>query len=262
MDMLTLSIVSHGHGPLLTHLLNDLVRCEAHRHGPVIVTLNKADESFDASRWPALTIKVLRNEHPRGFGANHNAAFQHCNTRWFAVLNPDLRLPSDPFEPLLRKAADAPALGVIAPRIVDPRGRSEDSVRENLTPLSLLKRKFHAQAGRADARAEKSSPAFFWLAGMFMVFSAQAYREIKGFDERFFLYCEDYDVCARLQRAGYRLTVAPEVIAVHHAQRDSRRLLSRHLRLHLASLFRVWTSSAFWWVLLCGGKARSSPRSR
>jgi N-acetylglucosaminyl-diphospho-decaprenol L-rhamnosyltransferase len=261
MDLLTLSIVSHGHGALLTDLLDDLVRCGAHRHGPVIVTLNKADESFDASRWPALTIKVLRNVRPRGFGANHNAAFKHCHTRWFAVLNPDLRLPSDPFEPLLREAADIPTIGVIAPRIVDPHGRFEDSVRENLTPVSLLKRKLHSQAGRAEIQAGKSSSAFFWLAGMFLVFSADAYRRIQGFDERFFLYCEDYDVCARLHRAGYQLRVAPEVAAVHHAQRDSRRLLSRHLRLHLASLLRVWTSSAFWWVLLSGGKARSSPHS-
>jgi GT2 family glycosyltransferase len=100
---------------------------------------------------------------------------------------------------------------------------------------------------------------FFWVAGMFLLMRATAYREIGGFDERFFLYCEDYDVCARMRRAGYSIVLAPATLAVHDAQRGSLRSM-RHLRWHVASLFRVWTSSAFWWVVWHGSRATVTPR--
>ncbi|XHS80300.1 glycosyltransferase [Burkholderiaceae bacterium UC74_6] len=243
--VITLSIVSHGHGPLLTGLLEDLARHWAPVPYRIVLTLNLHDEVFRVEDWPALDIKIVRNEIPQGFGANHNAAFQYCDTPWFAVLNPDLRLPTNPFPPLLERAARMPTLGVIAPRIVDSAGHAEDSVRENLTPWSLVRRKIDASAGRIDPGA--AGGKFFWLAGMFMMFPAAAYRQVRGFDERFFLYCEDYDLCARLSRAGFAVVMEPAATSVHDAQRDSRRS-RRHLQWHLTSLLKVWLSSAFWWV--------------
>jgi len=246
---ITLSIVSHGHGPLLAGLLGDLDRHGGPVPWKIILTLNLDSEAFRAEDWPRLDIAVVRNETPKGFGANHNAAFERCDTPWFAVLNPDLRLPENPFPRLLERAARTPRLGAIAPRIVDSAGRPEDSVRENLTPWSLLRRKFTPAAGRADADA--GDGRFFWIAGMFIMSPAAAYRQVGGFDERFFLYCEDYDLCARLRRAGFTLAVEHGVVSVHDAQRDSHR--SRlHLKWHLASLLKVWTSSTFWWITLRG----------
>lgn len=246
MHTLTLSIVSHGHGPLLAHLLDDLSRLKPQSPCQVIVTLNLADEAFDPAAWPALDILILRNEAPRGFGANHNAAFAHCRSNWFVVLNPDLRLPVDPFALLVERACLDPRLGVVAPRIVNSLGKAEDSLRANLTPWSLFRRAFDRTAGRAEkVLSPGRHDGFFWLAGMFLVFPSEAYRRIGGFDERFFLYCEDYDICARLRYHGYRLAMDHRVIAVHDAQRDSRRS-RRHLRWHLSSLFKVWMSAAFW----------------
>jgi N-acetylglucosaminyl-diphospho-decaprenol L-rhamnosyltransferase len=256
MNSITLSIVSHGHGPLLSHLLDDLARADLGLPHRVIVTLNLPDEAFEPSAWPNLDIVVLRNPQPRGFGANHNAAFARCETPWFAVLNPDLRLPDNPFPILLAQAGTRSKIGVIAPRIVDSSGKAEDSLRANLTPWSLLLRKFDSNAGRADdALSPGRRSAFFWLAGMFLVFPADVFHKIGGFDERFFLYCEDYDICARLYGSGYYVVIEPGAVAVHDAQRDSRRS-TRHLGWHLASLFRVWTSSAFWRVTLAMPKAR------
>lgn len=247
---LTLSVVSHGHGALLWRLLDDLQRHASLRGARVIVTLN-VPEDFDSARWPGLDLLVLRNAQPRGFGANHNAAFGQATGRWFGVLNPDLRLPDDPFPALLAAAGAQARPGVVAPRIVNPEGLDEDSVRANLTPWSLLRRRFDPEAGRVSVAAAGSAPVFFWLAGMFLLFSADAYRRIGGFDERFFLYCEDYDICARLRLAGADIALVPAARAVHAAQRDSHRS-SRHLRWHLASLGRVWTSAAFWRVTLGG----------
>ncbi len=70
-----------------------------------------------------------------------------------------------------------------------------------------------------------------------MLFRSEVYSELAGFDERYFLYYEDVDLCRRLRRRGYDVRLLPSVSAVHDARRESRRSL-RHLRWHLASMLR------------------------
>jgi N-acetylglucosaminyl-diphospho-decaprenol L-rhamnosyltransferase len=78
-----------------------------------------------------------------------------------------------------------------------------------------------------------------------MLLRTSAYREAKGFDERFFMYCEDVDLCLRLQIAGWKLQVATDTIVHHEAQRDSHSSLQA-LVWHLTSFVKLWTSEAFW----------------
>jgi N-acetylglucosaminyl-diphospho-decaprenol L-rhamnosyltransferase len=247
----TLSVVSHGHGPLLANLLRDLAEQEGIAEHLVIVTLNLADEFFDASAHPGLRLLVIRNSSPRGFAANHNAAFRQSVGTWFAVLNPDLRLPD---RVTLRQLFAAPAarsqVALRAPVVLNSAGRREDSVRTNLTPWSLLKRAagFDRQP-RQPERPIQRGEAFYWLAGMLLVIDRAAYRQVGGFDERYFLYCEDCDLCARLYVAGFVLEVDRTVQVIHDAQRDSHRSFG-HLRWHLGSLAKYWLSKGFWSVCL------------
>ena len=251
----TFSIVSHGHGALLHALVNDLDAEPTLAGARVIVTLN-TPENFDVSRWPRLAITVLRNKQPKGFGANHNAAFARCGTRWFIILNPDLRLVAgEPFTALARTAAQVPDLGAIAPAIANSAGTLEDAVRPNLTPWSLLRRRLLGDRVPVDPRqpARNGAP-FYWLAGMCVMFDLAAFRAVGGFDERFFLYGEDYDICARLYDAGYVLWADHQVAVCHDAQRNSYRSF-KHLRWHLGSILRIWFSSVFWRITL--GKQNS-----
>lgn len=234
MSDLTISIVSHGHGPLVKALLADLAALPAPRPR-VILTSNIAGDDAFLADMAGLDVTRVINASPQGFGANHNAAFALSTSRWFCILNPDVRLPTPPFDRLI--AAAGPSTALVAPRIVGTDGRDEDAVRANLTPWSLLTR--HLGGHRTV-----DAGGFRWLAGMFMLVRADAFAAVGGFDSRFFLYCEDYDLCARLALAGYRLMLARDVAVVHDARRDSRRSAT-HLRWHLASLARVWTSPAF-----------------
>lgn len=257
MSSFTFSVVSHGHGNLLAALLGDLDADPALKGAKIVVTLNIPEE-FTATAWPKLDITLLRNAAPKGFGANHNAAFGHCTTRWFVILNPDLRLiDSEPFTALATAAVQVPALGAIAPRICNSGGGTEDSVRANLTPWSLVRRRFLGE--RAPVQADMPSrigQPFYWLAGMCLMFDAAVYRGIGGFDQRFFLYGEDYDISARLYDRGLALAVLADVAVLHDAQRDSHRSL-RHLYWHLGSILRIWASPVFWRITL--GRSRAMP---
>lgn len=247
---LTLSVVSHGHGPLLQQMLADLNALPDIAGTKVVVTLNLASETFDPGAYGALRLVVVRNERPLGFGANHNRAFAQCDTPWFAILNPDLRFTQpDCFARLLAAAGEHPGSALLAPTIVNSNGTLEDAVRGNLTPLSVLRRRRLASTRLESHDATRPRPGkpFYWLAGMFLVARASAFAQVGGFDERFFLYCEDYDLSARLFNAGHSLVQVPTARALHDAQRDSRRSW-RHLRLHVTSLAKVWASAAFWRV--------------
>jgi GT2 family glycosyltransferase len=72
---------------------------------------------------------------------------------------------------------------------------------------------------------------------MFMLFSAAAFRRVGGFDERYFLYYEDVDICDRLQRMNFSVMACPRSRVIHNAQRASHRNW-RHLRWHLGSMWR------------------------
>jgi len=83
-----------------------------------------------------------------------------------------------------------------------------------------------------------------WLAGLFLLFPFRLFTAINGFDERYFMYCEDVDICARFRLAGYGVFWDPRISVIHQAQRHSHRRLN-HLKWHLVSLVRFFNSEVF-----------------
>lgn len=231
----TVSVVSHGQGRLLRQLVDDLGRFAIHGIDRLVITHNRPEGRQvtcpDVYRG---RFVELENLQPRGFGANHNAAFDYCATPWFAVLNPDIRLSSDVFSRLIAQASADDA--VLAPALLDPDTGEAASNRGLLTPWEVLRR-------RLPGWKPAGAPA--WLPGAFLLIRAEAFRQIGGFDERYFLYAEDFDLCARLRLAGWKLRYVPEVQVIHAAQRSSH-VRWRYLRWHLQSLWRLWSGRAFW----------------
>lgn len=234
---LSLSIVSHGQGHLVAHLLDDLIRLSP-GDIEVLLTMNlPEDENFYPSC--PFPVRVIRNATPQGFGANHNAAFEQSKGRFFAVVNPDIRLPSLNVEQLLNPMRD-PKVGAVAPVVLNSAGGIEDSIRRFPTIAGLARRVLFKQ--RVLDYEWKTNPIDVdWSAGMFVVFRRESYQEVRGFDhQRFFMYMEDVDICQRLKETGYRVVLQPAVSVIHYAQRASRRSF-KHMRWHLTSVFRYLT---------------------
>lgn len=230
----TVSIVSHGQHELLLPLLKQLdLFCQG-TVAKIVLTTNIPEPELLSSVEVTLPIVRLVNSKPRGFGANHNAAFSHCDTEWFLVLNPDIRIATDVITALLALAE--PTTALLAPRIFEPGRDTPEAHRALLTPIEIWGR--HRPNYRPPTRP-------LWVPGMFMLARASAFREIAGFDERFFMYGEDFDICARLQVAGWQFRVADDLYAQHIARRASRKNW-RHMSWHFISLMSVWRSTAFW----------------
>jgi len=235
----TLSIVSHRQNELVNRLLDDIERCCAHRVA-LLLTENLAEQTPLATAKLSCPVKTLRNQRIRGFGANHNAAFAFCETPYFCVVNPDLRLPNDPF-PTLVESLQRENAAAAGPLVRNPAGAIEDSARHFPTVGSLLRKLLRPAAG-PDYPTNRGPFRVDWVAGMFMLFSSAAYRRIGGFDERYFLYYEDVDICRRLGKAGRPIIYDPRAEVIHDARRASRREI-RHAWHHLSSVLRFLARS-------------------
>lgn len=230
--MTTVSIVSHGHGHLIPDLVEMLLGFQDVKK--IIVTKNIPEDFYisDTNR-----VKLLENSSPLGFGSNHNAAFR-LSEGAFCVLNPDVNFYEDPFPRLLR-ILNEPRVGLVAPLVKNETGQVQDSVRRYPTPQTMIRRVFTRGQSEYEINenAERFSPD--WVAGMFMLFHRTCYEEVAGFDEKFFLYCEDVDICARIRQKKYRLILEPSVSIQHIGARMSKKRLS-FLSLHIKSMLRLY----------------------
>jgi GT2 family glycosyltransferase len=236
--MLTLSIVSHGHGTMLNELLRDL-EIVAGVPFEVLLTLNIPEPDPVAAAGLRYPLRIIRNAQPRGFGANHNAAFGSSTGDFFCVLNPDVRLNGDPFPTLLQNLAQ-PNTGVVAPAITNAAGLPEPTARRFPSPLSIL-RKALLGAPRQEYEFSDTPLDVDWVSGVFMLFRRPVYERLGGFDERYFLYYEDVDLCARLRALGLQTRVVPAATAQHAARHDSHRNW-RYTRWHLTSMLRFFST--------------------
>ncbi len=232
--MIAVSIVSHAHGAMVVRLVSSLL--EYPEVAQIIVTRNipempelPADER----------ITLIDNPAPKGFGANHNAAFKCCHQPYFCPLNPDIELVANPFLQLIGLLKRDEKTALVAPLVLSPSGSLEDSVRYFPTVTSLLKKVWSGADGRYSLTLGQPHFSPEWVAGMFMLFNSRSYARLGGFDESFFLYYEDVDICARAWKAGMRIFVCPSVSVVHDARRDSHRSF-RHLSWHLTSMARYF----------------------
>lgn len=240
--MISVSIVSHAHGAMVTHLVESVLACS--EVSQVILTLNIPEELKLPNDE---RLQTILNAKPKGFGANHNEAFVLCTQDFFCPLNPDIAFAQSPFGLLHSQLVRNPA-ALVAPLVLSPRGTIEDSVRYFPTLRRLLaklllgaEKRYVVQQGDSPLYAE-------WVAGMFMLFRSEAFARLGGFDESFFLYYEDVDICVRAWQNGMPVMVYPKAVVTHDAQRDSHRSL-RHLRWHLRSMARYFYKH--WWRLPC-----------
>ena len=250
---LSVSIVSHLQAGMVRDLLGDLDRLCHACPMEVILTLNVPEPlDFDVSGFH-FPVVLQQNASPKGFGVNHNQAFRLASGDFFCVLNPDIRFSVDPFPALMDCLADH-SIGVAAPLVVNAEGAVEDSARRFPTPFKIMCKALGACKG-IDYPLTNQLLLPDWVGGMFLLFRRAVYQQLGGFDQRYFLYYEDVDLCARLRLSGLKVVLTPTAQVVHHARRTSRRKF-KYLAWHVQSMLRFFLSQVF--LLVMWRKARKA----
>ena len=246
------SVVSHDQADLLATLLQDLDHLAFTHPIKLIVTENSANTSSLAvakasQHFKNGLLQYVHNPKPLGFGANHNQAFTLSRLGdgdsprdYFFVLNPDLRIRQDIFSILSAQLAKNSKFGFIAPEVFTPEGAIDDTARYFPSVVRLAKKLFFNDRGEFPRHATQLYFPDF-IAGMCLGFTAHAYKALGGFDERYFMYYEDADICRRARKLEYQPAIDPQVSVVHAAQRDSHKNLGMMLT-HINSMIRFLMS--------------------
>jgi GT2 family glycosyltransferase len=191
----------------------------------VVVDNGSTDGSIElvASRFPQATLLV--NERNRGYGAAANQAFGACTAPAMLLLNSDTVLAPDALSELGRYLAAHPSAGVVGPRLANLDGSLQPStfpfpsVGDLLvgdTGLHRLVRRLPGLRGRFLRTWAHDVPrAVPWLRGAALAIRRNAFEAAGGFDEDFFMYWEEVDLCRRLAEAGFQTHYAPVTTVLH-----------------------------------------------
>lgn len=204
------------------------------------VILVDNDHSDWASTFSHPKVTYIKSEGNFGFGYGHNIAIQKfaSESDFFLICNPDIVFDIYEFDKLIQFAGKRTE-GLFLPKIVYENGENQYGARLLPSPLNLFTRRFSAiLAHKLDQKyllkaLPLDQPSFVpYLSGCFMLFRSECLIDLKGFDERFFMYMEDIDISRRCAEK-YGTVYYPLIHIVHQheqASYKSKQLLQAHLK--------------------------------
>jgi GT2 family glycosyltransferase len=194
-----------------------------------------------------------------GYGRGHNLAIADLQVAYHLILNPDVELAPDAFVQALAFMDAHPECGLLSPAVFDEEGRLQYLCKRRPSVLDLLlrgfapgwvRRHFKSRLDRYEMRDHVNDHDLVWdppiVSGCFMLFRAEILKVLGGFDPRYFLYFEDFDLSLRTARLA-RLAYVPQVRIVHHGGGAARKGLG-HVRMFLASAFKFFNRHGLRWV--------------
>ena len=195
--------------------------------------------------------KVCYERHENGgYGKGHNHGIRkalEAGSKYHAVINPDVFWNGDVIKDLVSFMDGNPNCGLVMPRILFPNGEIQYLCKLLPTPMDLIGRRFIPLKGytqRHNYRYEMRWSGYDkvmeipCLSGCFMFMRSDVLREVGGFDERFFLYAEDIDLCRRIGEKS--LTLFNPEVSVYHAYRRESYKSFKFLKIHINSVIKYF----------------------
>jgi N-acetylglucosaminyl-diphospho-decaprenol L-rhamnosyltransferase len=194
--------------------------------GDVVVVDNDShDGTADvvSTEFPGARVVWARNH---GFGHANNRALMTCNARYVLLLNPDTEIVEGTFAELVRMMDARPTVGLVGVRQVNAEGRLDTTIRRFPTALRAFGDALSAERLPArppwlgerelDPAAYEKEFACDWTSGSFMLVRREAIESAGCFDERYFMYSDETDLCRRIKTAGWDIRHLPQMTIIHH----------------------------------------------
>lgn len=245
--MLSVVTVSYNARRELDGCLSSLFRSSSSSELDVIVVDNASKDGSAAmvrNRFPSVT--VLESPDNLGFARASNLGWRRARHPLVLFLNSDTSVPKSAIEHLVEKMNAQPDIGALGPLLRNSDGPIQMSFGDMMSLSAELRQKI-LDAGYRDGRGplrgyveglHARERDVDWVSGACLLTRRELLERIGGFDEEFFLYSEDVDLCARLRAEGYRIVFTPHVEIIHHrgrsvaSDRDKAFVESQRSRLH------------------------------
>jgi GT2 family glycosyltransferase len=235
----SVSLVNTNSRDLLLACLESL---QGSGSGIEIVVLDNASEDGSAAavRERFTDVRVIEQRRRAGFGANHNTVIRATTGRYVFVLNEDTTSDDWGFDRMVAHLDGNPGVAALAPRLEYPDGRPQASAWRFPSPataalgLVTLGRAGIVQSGGSETRDVD------WAMAAALLLRREALDEVGVFDEGFFIYSEETDLCRRLRAAGWRTQFFPQVTVVHHESQFSAGIPERRINEMWRGRHRYW----------------------
>mgnify|MGYP003347316807 CR=1 FL=1 len=231
----TAVLVNYNAGPELRRALQSVAdEMSGHPWEAFVIDNASIDGSGAIVSEFAPHARLITNQENVGFARGVNQGLRLASAPLVLLINPDCHLVAGAVASMTAVLNAYPSCAVVGPRILNPDGSVQGSARgdpDMLTGLfgrtTFLRKVFPELAvSRRNVLLDNGSGdsvAVDWLSGACMMARRDALEKIGGFDERYFLYWEDADLCRRLRAAGYEVRYEPSATAVHRVGHSSRR---------------------------------------
>jgi N-acetylglucosaminyl-diphospho-decaprenol L-rhamnosyltransferase len=231
---------------------DELVDCVRSLHANGVTDVVVADNGDDGGLTAALGLldpapTVVATGANLGFGAAANRGVAATTAEFVAVMNPDVIVGDGAIKALVDVLASRPDVAVVGPRVDNRDGSLYPSVRTFpafgdavghaflgfVAPRNRFTRRYRMLDWDHDAPADVD-----WVSGTFLLARRAALDAVGGFDEGYFMYVEDVDLCRRCWDAGFRVAYEPAARVTHTIGVSSERMPYRMIAAHHRSLWR------------------------
>jgi GT2 family glycosyltransferase len=206
----------------------------------VVVDNASADGSVEMVRAEFPHVRLVANEENRGFTVANNQGLALGQGRYLLLLNPDTELTDGALATMVDAMDGRPEIGALGPQLRYPDGSLQSSRRRFPTFATALVESTVVQEWWGDNRvlrryymADTSDDAIQsvdWVVGACLLVRRQAYEQVGGLDEGFFMYSEEMDWCRRIKDAGWLVIYLPTATVIHHEGRSSDQVVpARHI---------------------------------
>lgn len=221
----------------------------------LFVDNGSTDESIDflRDRKKQGRIRLIESGKNLGYGQANNLGAKKARGEYLLIMNPDVSVHPETLRIMAKYLRANEDIGILGPKIVYHNGKVQESCRRFMTFSDLvIKRTFLKKLSpfrerltryiMKDIDNEKIQDVDLLVGACFMIPRA-IFEELGGFDKRYFLFMEDFDLCQKAHKARYRVVYFPATTVTHY-----------HKRLSDGSLFRVIFQKVFWYHLVSSAK--------
>lgn len=199
LDQVTIIIVTYNSA----HCLQAQVPMLSGAAHVMLVDNDSRDDTVATARALLPQAQIIENTANRGFGAANNLALRQVKTPYALLLNPDCNLSPEALERLVNFAKSNPETAIVAPQIVDPKGQLD------------LNYRWPNFSWKAKGPAAEGPCCVGFACGACLLLNMAQMQQVGFFDESFFLYYEDDDLCTRAFLQQRPIVVVPDALAVH-----------------------------------------------
>jgi len=215
---LAIQIVNYNTKKYLEKCLRDIVADldgTEINYAVLVLDNNSSDNLSDLEKeFAEKDFFFYRSDKNLGFGAGHNLLSEKKDSKYTLILNPDIEtIEKDTIKRLFDEIKKGGVYKVIGPKLVDKNNHPN---KHDHGELKGILAKILNKTGNSFWKNRNQKIECAWVSGAAMMIDKKIFNDVGGFDENFFLYKEDEDLCLRIRNLGYKILYNPEIGIMHH----------------------------------------------